>query len=203
MAKLNMELKNKNEKILELLEHIEDLRVTVQVRDKAYGNLEEQFNTLMGDLRLAKQSELRAKALENQVRSLEQYNARLEEDLGQKIEGDIGKTHKAMEAKLDQESLVDQVQDLQKQLNSKKAAEQQHKSKMTQLEQSYKAKLDEAMRAQSQAQRDRDRIDSKLRSTSAQQRADLERLAQEKQKSQQEALWAKQKMEQKEAELRQ
>ena len=39
VARLNMELKNKNEKILELLEHIEDLRVTVQVREKAYSNL--------------------------------------------------------------------------------------------------------------------------------------------------------------------
>jgi len=35
VARLNIEIKNKNEKILELLESIEDLKITVYSRDKA------------------------------------------------------------------------------------------------------------------------------------------------------------------------
>ena len=53
VSKLNMELKDKNDKILELLEYIEDLRVTVQCRDKAYSNIQDQMTRLQADYRQA------------------------------------------------------------------------------------------------------------------------------------------------------
>ena len=52
--KLTMDLNNKNEKILELIENIEDLKVQVYSRDKALELQQKQIEMGMEDLREAK-----------------------------------------------------------------------------------------------------------------------------------------------------
>ena len=60
---MNMDIKDKNEKILELLENIEDLKVQVYSRDKSIDLQQSQIGQLMEDLREAKQFEHQCKAL--------------------------------------------------------------------------------------------------------------------------------------------
>ena len=54
IVKLNIDMKNKNEKILELIENIEDLKVQVYSRDKALQLQQSQIEQVMEDLREAK-----------------------------------------------------------------------------------------------------------------------------------------------------
>ena len=54
IVKLNIDMKNKNEKILELIENIEDLKVQVYSRDKAIELQMGQIQQVMEDLREAK-----------------------------------------------------------------------------------------------------------------------------------------------------
>lgn len=64
IVKLNIDLKNKNEKILELIENIEDLKVQVYSRDKALELQQTQIEQIMEDLREAKQFEHSCKTLQ-------------------------------------------------------------------------------------------------------------------------------------------
>ena len=52
-----MECKDKNEKILELLEMIEDLKINVYSREKSVELQQSQIQSLMEDMREAKQFE--------------------------------------------------------------------------------------------------------------------------------------------------
>ena len=61
--KLNIDMKNKNEKILELIENIEDLKVQVYSRDKAIQLQQAQIDQAMEDIREAKQFEHTCKTL--------------------------------------------------------------------------------------------------------------------------------------------
>mmetsp|Transcript_10719 Transcript_10719/g.13373 ORF Transcript_10719/g.13373 Transcript_10719/m.13373 type:complete len:100 (-) Transcript_10719:1090-1389(-) len=77
IVKLNIDMKNKNEKILELIENIEDLKVQVYSRDKALELQQAQIEQSMEDLREAKQFEHQCKTLQIINNSLEEENARL------------------------------------------------------------------------------------------------------------------------------
>ena len=76
IVKLNIDMKNKNEKILELIENIEDLKVQVYSRDKALELQQAQIEQSMEDLREAKQFEHQCKTLQIINNSLEEENAR-------------------------------------------------------------------------------------------------------------------------------
>ena len=89
IVKLNIDMKNKNEKILELIENIEDLKVQVYSRDKAIELQMGQIQQVMEDLREAKQFEHTCKTLQIINNSLQLDVARLEEDLDAKIERDV------------------------------------------------------------------------------------------------------------------
>ena len=77
VVKLNIEAKDKNEKILELLENIEDLKIQVYSRDKSVELQQLQIQQLIEDLRAAKQFEHRAERLQMASASLTAENARL------------------------------------------------------------------------------------------------------------------------------
>lgn len=76
-----MDLKDKNEKILELLEHIEDLKINIYSRDKAVELLQGQISRLTEDLREAKQYEHKYKTVAMMQNSLEAENKKLIERL--------------------------------------------------------------------------------------------------------------------------
>lgn len=87
-ARLNMEVKDKNEKILELLEHIEDLKINIYSRDKAVELFQGQIQRLTEDLREAKQFEHKFKTVTMMQHSLEAENKNLMGRLSLKMEGD-------------------------------------------------------------------------------------------------------------------
>jgi len=69
-----MECKDKNEKILELLEMIEDLKINVYSREKSVELQQSQIQSLMEDIREAKQFEYLCKTLQIMNNSLEAEN---------------------------------------------------------------------------------------------------------------------------------
>ena len=69
-----MDCKDKNEKILELLEMIEDLKINVYSREKSVELQQSQIQGLMEDLREAKQFEYLCKTLQIMNNSLEAEN---------------------------------------------------------------------------------------------------------------------------------
>ena len=77
IVKLNMDLNMKNQKILELIENIEDLKVQVYSRDKALQLQQVQIEQSMEDLREAKQFEHTCKMLKIINTSLETENTNL------------------------------------------------------------------------------------------------------------------------------
>ena len=85
IVKLNMEAKDKNGKILELLESIEDLKIQVYSRDKSIELQQQQIEQLIEDLREAKQFEHQCKMLQIMNTSLERENQRLQEELEAKV----------------------------------------------------------------------------------------------------------------------
>jgi hypothetical protein len=60
---MNGDMRLKNEKVLELLSMIEDLKIEIYSRDKTVELQQEQIKQLIDDLREAKQFETQAKAL--------------------------------------------------------------------------------------------------------------------------------------------
>lgn len=57
VVKLNMELREKNEKLLELLEEIEETKIQVYARDKSVALQHKQIEDLLEELRDAKSVE--------------------------------------------------------------------------------------------------------------------------------------------------
>ena len=77
MAKLTMDVKDKNEKILDLMENIEDLKVEIYSRDRALELQQEQMEELKNELSKAKKFEHLCKSLEVENRSLKVANEEL------------------------------------------------------------------------------------------------------------------------------
>jgi chromosome segregation ATPase len=71
IVKLNIDVKDKNEKILDLLEQIEDLKIQIYARDKSVELTQTHVEQLMEDLREAKQFEHECKRLQIMNNSLE------------------------------------------------------------------------------------------------------------------------------------
>lgn len=72
-SKMNLDLKDKNEKILELLSELEDVKIEVFARDKSLELQKRQVEELLEELK-------ESRGLENDVRILVQKNMVLEED---------------------------------------------------------------------------------------------------------------------------
>ena len=118
VARLNIEIKNKNEKILELLESIEDLKINVYSRDKAVELLQGQISRLTEDLMEAKQFEHRFKALDMMKSSREDENAKLLERLGSKLESEVDL--KSKDAEVEKRVMEAQINDLHDKLAKQK-----------------------------------------------------------------------------------
>jgi hypothetical protein len=80
--------------------------------------------------------------------------------------------------------------------------EKQQLAEIRQVELAYKAELDEVIKAQGAERKAREKIDSKLRSTSAQHKADLERITKEKRQTEAEKKEYELKLSEREKELK-
>lgn len=112
IVKMNIDLKDKNEKVLELLELIEDLKIQIYSRDKTVDLQQAQVAQLIEDLRDAKQFEHQCKTLQIMNNSLQKENARLKADLDVKITADIKTEMTNAEGKMEVETLALQVTEL-------------------------------------------------------------------------------------------
>jgi len=84
VVKLNMELREKNEKLLELLEEIEETKIQVYARDKSVALQHKQIEDLLEELRDAKSVEQDVKILVGKKIALEEENGRLRKELDSK-----------------------------------------------------------------------------------------------------------------------
>lgn len=86
---MNGDMRMKNERILELLNMIEDLKIEIYSRDKTVELQQEQIKQLIEDMREAKQFETQAKALQLMNNSLKLENARLKGIVDVRVTEDV------------------------------------------------------------------------------------------------------------------
>jgi hypothetical protein len=96
-----LEIKDKNGKILDLLETIEDLKIGLYSRDKAIDLFRDAQEKTLNDLRESKKAEIELKAVWIMKNSLEAENSRLQEQLGVKLEKDATANYKVKETQMD------------------------------------------------------------------------------------------------------
>lgn len=82
---LNIELKDKNEKIIELLAELEDVKIQVFARDKSIELQQNQIDELLEEMRELKGLENEVKILEQSKEMLEQENEQLRKELDERI----------------------------------------------------------------------------------------------------------------------
>jgi hypothetical protein len=80
-SKLNIDLKDKNEKILELLSELEEIKIQVFARDKSIELQQRQIEELLEELRESKGLENDVKILVQKKMALQDENERLKDEL--------------------------------------------------------------------------------------------------------------------------
>lgn len=80
-----MELKEKNEKMLELLDEIEEIRIQVFARDKSIELQQKQIEDLLEELRDSKTVDNDIKILISKKIAIEEENSRLKKELDDKF----------------------------------------------------------------------------------------------------------------------
>ena len=85
MVKMTIELKEKNERLIEQLEEMEDLRIQVYARDKSISLQQKQIESLLEELRDAKAIENDIKLLVHKKIALEEENGRLRHEINTKF----------------------------------------------------------------------------------------------------------------------
>jgi len=85
VVKLNLELKEKNEKLLELLEELEEVRIQVYARDKSVELQQKQIADLLEELRDARAADNDAKLLVYKQIALQEENQRLKKENEEKF----------------------------------------------------------------------------------------------------------------------
>lgn len=81
VIKLNLELREKNERLLELLEELEEMKIQVYARDKSVALQQKQIEDLLEELRDAKSVENDIKILVGKKIAIEDENLRLRNEL--------------------------------------------------------------------------------------------------------------------------
>lgn len=94
---LNIELKDKNEKIIELLAELEDVKIQVFARDKSIELQQNQIDELLEEMRELKGLENEVKRLRQNKSILEQDNEQLRQDLAQRSLDDANNKASAQE----------------------------------------------------------------------------------------------------------
>lgn len=81
LLKMNDDMKNKNEKILELLDEMEELKIQIYSRDKSIELQQKQIEELLEELRESKSIDNDIKALVTKKIAIEEENQRLQKEL--------------------------------------------------------------------------------------------------------------------------
>ena len=149
VVKLNLELKEKNEKLLELLEELEEVRIQVYARDKSITLQQKQVEDLLEELRDARAGDGDAKALLLRKLALEEENQRLRKELDEKFVVHTEKQLASNELSIENKSLGDQVRALSKALEQ---AQQDQKQRQAKLDQEKAAMLRDLAAAKAEAE---------------------------------------------------
>lgn len=107
-------MKDKNEKILELLDEIEEIKIQVYARDKSIDLQQKQIEDLLEELRDSKAVDNDIKILVSKKIALEEENQRLKKDIDEKFVENHETQFEQNELSLENKSLVDQIKALQK-----------------------------------------------------------------------------------------
>mmetsp|Transcript_10975 Transcript_10975/g.11091 ORF Transcript_10975/g.11091 Transcript_10975/m.11091 type:complete len:139 (+) Transcript_10975:486-902(+) len=84
ISNMNMDLMKKNEKMLELLDEIEEIKIQVYARDKSIELQQKQIEELLEELREAKSLSSEARMLANRNVLLEDENVKLRKEMDEK-----------------------------------------------------------------------------------------------------------------------
>ena len=85
VVRLNLDVKEKNEKIIELLGELEEIKIQVFARDKSIELQQKQIEDLLEELRESKGLENDLKIIIQKKRALQDENERLREELTSKF----------------------------------------------------------------------------------------------------------------------
>jgi len=91
VVKLNSDLKIKNEKIIELLGELEEVKVLVFARDKSIELQQKQIEELLEELRESKGVKNELKMIEQQRDAIQDENERIKDELSRTVLDSTGK----------------------------------------------------------------------------------------------------------------
>lgn len=112
--KQNMEIKEKNEKLLELLDEMEEIKIQVYARDKSIELQQKQIEDLLEELRDAKTMDNDVKILVSKQIAIEEENQRLKKEINEKFVQSHETKLEQYELAIENKSLVDQMKQLSK-----------------------------------------------------------------------------------------
>jgi hypothetical protein len=102
-----MEMKDKNEKLLELLDELEEMKIQVYSRDKSIELQQKQIEDLLEELRDSKAMDNDIKILVSKKIQLEEENQRIKKELDEKFINVHEKQFEQNEMHIENKSLID------------------------------------------------------------------------------------------------
>ena len=120
-TKLNIDLKEKNEKIIELMGELEDVKIQVFARDKSIELQQKQIEELLEELRESKGYENDIKILMQKNMALDDENERLKTELQQMFMEGTDNANDSDDLLMINKGLTDQVKVYQQQITDMKA----------------------------------------------------------------------------------
>ena len=120
-TKLNIDLKEKNEKIIELMGELEDVKIQVFARDKSVELQQKQIEELLEELRESKGFENDIKILMQKNMALDDENGRLKTELQQMFMEGTDNANDSDDLLTINKGLTDQVKDYQQKITEMKA----------------------------------------------------------------------------------
>ena len=112
VVKLNQELREKNDKLLELLDEIEEVKIQVYARDKSIELQQKQIEELLEELRDSKAVDNDIKILVSKKIALEDENLRLKKELDEKFIQNHEKQFEQSDLQIENKSLVERIKAL-------------------------------------------------------------------------------------------
>ena len=143
VSNLNIELMRKNEKMLEMLDEIEEVKIEVYARDKSIELQQKQIEDLLEELRECKAVDNDIKILVSKNIALGEENQRMRKDIDEKFVSQHEKQFEQLDLAMEKKSLLDKIQDLSKSLEQERTENNKYKSS----NQAEKDKYSKAMAA--------------------------------------------------------
>lgn len=120
LVSMNMELREKNEKILEILNDVEELKIQIYARDKSIELQQKQIEDLLEELRESKAVDNDIKILVSKKIAIEEENQRLRKEIDEKFVQHHEKHVETNELFIENKSLLDQVKQIKTQLETER-----------------------------------------------------------------------------------